>query len=396
MENPTIQLGNNSWATKKDNLLAYNKDEQSRFKAIELDFTRNSLKNVTNRSGYLSEVAVGNPAIDFLDNPSGALLLEPQSTNLITYSEDFSQGYWNLAGGSKISGELSPNGDNSAFKIQFNGTGTGFFLRAGSVTLDANTTYTASWYIKNIDLDNSAIFRIEPISGGGIGSVNVNVNNDYNTISTSEFTRYSITFTTGDAIGVYRVRVMGAGSSNTSNSFVIANAQLEQQSYATSYMPTNGTIETRTADSASKTGLSNLIGQTEGVFYVEVSNYKLNSSILGINNSFVNMMQLGYTTSNLVRLVTYQSSAYAELNSVSSFNQGENLKIAISYASSGLKMFINGSFESVNPTAINFSGLLKDLYISQQYFFDNNGLNIKDLRVYDTALTDTELIDLTS
>ena len=36
----------------------------------------------------------GIPRIDFTDNTDGHLLLEPQSTNLITYSEDFSSSNW--------------------------------------------------------------------------------------------------------------------------------------------------------------------------------------------------------------------------------------------------------------------------------------------------------------
>ena len=40
-------------------------------------------------------------------------------------------------------------------------------------------------------------------------------------------------------------------------------------SYPTSYIPTNGSAVTRVADSCSKTGISSLIGQTEGTIYAE-------------------------------------------------------------------------------------------------------------------------------
>ena len=43
--------------------------------------------------------------------------------------------------------------------------------------------------------------------------------------------------------------------------------QLEQGSYATSYIPTSGSAVTRLADSCSQTVPDGVIGQTEGVLY---------------------------------------------------------------------------------------------------------------------------------
>ena len=44
---------------------------------------------------------------------------------------------------------------------------------------------------------------------------------------------------------------------------------LEQQSYATSYIPTNGATNTRLQDIANNSGNSTLINSTEGVLYGE-------------------------------------------------------------------------------------------------------------------------------
>ena len=46
-------------------------------------------------------------------------------------------------------------------------------------------------------------------------------------------------------------------------------AMLEQQSYATSYIPTNGATNTRLQDIANNSGNSTLINSTEGVLYAE-------------------------------------------------------------------------------------------------------------------------------
>ena len=47
--------------------------------------------------------------------------------------------------------------------------------------------------------------------------------------------------------------------------------QLEQSSYATSYIPTSGATATRLADVCSNAGSSDLINSTEGVLYAETA-----------------------------------------------------------------------------------------------------------------------------
>ena len=57
---------------------------------------------------------------------------------------------------------------------------------------------------------------------------------------------------------------------------------LEQQSYATSYIPTNGATNTRLQDIANNSGNSTLINSTEGVLYAEIAALA-NPEILKIN-----------------------------------------------------------------------------------------------------------------
>ena len=53
----------------------------------------------------------------------------------------------------------------------------------------------------------------------------------------------------------------------------IWGTQLEQQSYATSYIPTNGATNTRLQDIANNSGNSTLINSTEGVLYAEIASF---------------------------------------------------------------------------------------------------------------------------
>ena len=86
-----VKLGNGNWAVKEDKLLAYN-DNSGLFFNKEFDFSRGSYCNFyVGKDGLIASAASGVPRIDFTNDTKGHLLLEPSTTNLITYSEDFSQ-----------------------------------------------------------------------------------------------------------------------------------------------------------------------------------------------------------------------------------------------------------------------------------------------------------------
>ena len=55
------------------------------------DFTvaRNSIATRVNKSGIIETMGVNVPRLDYSDGGCPVLLTEPQSTNLIQYSEDF-------------------------------------------------------------------------------------------------------------------------------------------------------------------------------------------------------------------------------------------------------------------------------------------------------------------
>ena len=112
----TLNVGNGDWATKENSLLGYN-SENGNYKPLPFDFTRASNGTFVNKAGLIETAANGVPRIDFLGNTKGALLLEPQRTNLITYSSDFSNSYWSKSGASikgdpsTAGSELVTNGD---------------------------------------------------------------------------------------------------------------------------------------------------------------------------------------------------------------------------------------------------------------------------------------------
>ena len=121
----SLKLGNGDWGVKNDSLLAYD-DFGGKFRPLPFDFTRASSATVVNKQGLIETVQSGIPRIDFSDDANGALKLEPQSTNLITQSETFSN--WQTEMGNQVVTTgvvISPDGTQNGNKlVTYNGAET--------------------------------------------------------------------------------------------------------------------------------------------------------------------------------------------------------------------------------------------------------------------------------
>ena len=182
------------------------------------------------------------------DSGCGAWLFEPQSTNLITYSEDFSQ--WFSSGDVTVeSGYLAPDGTNNAYKI----SGTTSALTLGG----ASETSTRTIYARTISGTGQA----------NLCSFNQNTNNLF-TI-TDQWQRFEVNgaIATGGTT-FYAVDFRG---NTTLTEILLWGAQSEALSYATSYIPTEGTIKTRNQDLCTNGGDVSLINSSEGVLYAQIS-----------------------------------------------------------------------------------------------------------------------------
>ena len=175
-------------------------------------------------------------------------------------------------------------------------------------------------------------------------------------------------------------------------------------SYATSLINTNGSAVTRLADVCNNGGNDQVINSTEGVLYAEVAT-------LADVDTFDRIISLSdNSTTNRVEIKLHKSGSidgrFDSVNSDITLNKvgltASNFnKIALVWSSGKCALFINGVKEQEDLTFITFaSNVLFDLSFNSPYSdADGNRKfygNVKDVRVYNTALTDQELIALTT
>tara|TARA_R110002167_G_scaffold360714_1_gene578473 strand:+ start:6850 stop:8445 length:1596 start_codon:yes stop_codon:yes gene_type:complete len=348
-----------------------------------------SIDNVSVKEVITSNV----PRIDY-SNGCGSLLLEPQRTNLVTYSEDFSQSYWGKLGLGVASApsvtsntSISPSGEQNASRVIFDLNG-GTAASDRSIIRVSESTSSArvfSIYIKSFDGTDQQI----SLHSGGEGSPFT---------VTSEWTRYTFSISSG-------VSFIGFGLKGTNgvdvSDVLFYGAQLELGSYSTSLINTSGTTVTRLADTSSTTGISSLINSTEGVFYAEIATLTQdNTSVVELtlnDGSSSNRVAITFTTSNNTLRAIVRVGSANQFNSTNSLsNITEYSKIAIKYKANDFALWVNGIELDTDNIGISFSALtLNNLSFNNGSGSSDFYGNCQNLMVFPSALTDDELADIT-
>ena len=405
----TLKFGNGQWAVKDGYALAYN-DENGNFKPLPFDFTRSTSATRVNKQGLIETVGGNEPRIDFLNDSNGALLLEPQRSNLALYSNDLSNAAWVKTLSTITSNAaISPDGTLNANKIVETTDNNLHRAGQGSISVTSGQIYTFSFYAKAGERNELELQRINTsgtVFNGisvtnadltlGTLSVGSNVTSSSITSVGNGWHRITISLTaiaTGSGglnIGMEKdgnVTYQGDGTSGV----YIWGFQVEQGSYATSYIPTSGSAVTKTVDVCSQTVPSGIIGQTEGVVYIDflsVNNFEGSSGILfeikEDNNNRINI----YFSSGTPRLFGIEDSS-GVFNQALSLTTGSVCKLAIKYNSTSTKVFINGSL-SHTLNGIN------NIAFNDYSFSPNNNIDYNEIKLYNTALTDAELATLTT
>lgn len=371
-------------------------------KGADLDVVRATTATYVGSDGLIKTALANEVRFDYTNGSCPSILVEPQRTNILLNSESFA-GSFGYNQCSITSNQTAPDGSNNAKRIT-NGTTTTDVFFEQSVSFTPNT-YTWSIFVKK---GTDTVATIKPVHVGIAGDVSLMTFN----FATETITSYGGIISSGYkkyANGWYRifcsvvitssvVSLRGRfGNSNTPNVYNDwAFPQLEAGSYATSYIPTTSASVTRNADVISKTGISSLIGQTEGTMFIDI-NYKEDSV-------FKNFFNLGTSTSSYIAIVARNNNKIgAEVlnagvqvnNEGSTIYTSQRLKIAFAYKANDFAMYINGvlAFSQSSGTV----PAKAEVYLGSY----GNGTQqskdgIKSAALWKTRLSNTELATLTT
>ena len=409
-----LKFGNGTWATKEGSTLAYN-DENNNYKPLPFTTTRNSIGTRVNKEGLIEVVGNDIPRIDYTDNADGALLLENSATNFITYSEDFSDAYWNKFDSSVTSGFVSPDGSTNAFKLIEGNANTQHGLLRSNFPI--NVQRTLSVFVKKGENERFFIsdynkfgYTIGVIFNLTSGTIESNQNDSIYLNPKIEpylngWYKCSVTWTntTGLTVPFFGNAILGTNSyqGDGVSGLYVFGAQLEEGSYASSYIPTNGSSVTRQADTANGSGNSEVFNDSQGVIFVDTAalvddntSKRISISDGSSNPNNLVCIDMSEYTNTIVGRIRTSNSEVAFLQSASQ-NQTQKNKIAVKYKVNDFALWINGfEVDTDNNGAVPIG-------LNDVSFDRGNGSNdfygkTKEVAYYDEILTDLELEKLTS
>jgi len=397
----TLKFGNGEWYGKKDTILAYN-DENSNFKPLPFSFDRASSATRVNKDGLIETVGSGEPRIDYKDDSKGALLLEPSRSNSLVQSNQFDT-TWTTTNATVTSGQRGVGGSSDAWLLSKSSVGgrinQSISLNGVQTTSIYAKANTSNWIAFISGGSKTAYFDLQngvlgTVSGTAIDAKIESVGNGWYRCSLIQ----DVTLT---EIRVY-IAEDDLDVSGTSGSIYIQYAQVEQGSYATSYLPTQGGAVTRVADVCTNGGNEQVINSTEGVLYAEMS-----ALANDLTQRFISLSD-GTTTNRLILGFDNSSNriiSFARVGGALSFDIKETVsniqsynKIAIKWKENDFALWSNGVELGIDTSGASFSSNV----LNTLKFSDADGTteifngNTKDVRVYNTALTDSELQALTT
>lgn len=342
------------------------------------------------------------------------ILLEPQRTNLVLQSQDFSNNLVWAKTASQI-GVLttSPTGALNAVSYISNNT-TNVYIGQSQNFLSGNSYNISVFAKKNatnyISLTFTSVcfgandFTIFNLQNGTVSSQNGNVFNSKIEAYQDGWYKCSVSciclLTTTGSTPLITPSFLGAGrlQSQIGNSIYIFGAQMEIGSYSTSYIPTLASAVTRNLDYISRNNIytNGLITSAGGTWFVE-----LNNNIPLVRDSGGNLyIGDNISSGTLGNSLTIRNNGGSQRLSINKTVGGgltslyvittDTVKIAIKWNGITADFFVNGT-KVVASTPFNATNM--------EYLIGGGSdvpKYIKSMLLFPTPLSDSELIQLTT
>jgi len=402
-----VALKGNSLYDKASLILTPNAYKASKMYALKpidgsSDFvvTRASTALRRNSAGLLESVASNIPRLHYpVGGGCPSWLLEPQRTNAITQSNTFLPipGVWYDFNGMVpvANSATDPFGANNGWLFS---SESAFSRQYGlSISTAIGDVVTMSVFVKKSTATTVRLRIEQSVNASYIASATYNL--DTNTVTSGTGTIEN------QGNGWYRISVTGTTTvinsglrpflDSVNGNLFVFGFQAEIGAYATSYIPTTTSSVTRLQDQYIKTGISSLIGQTEGTLFadINVNAWDSSSFYFGVYGGG-NEIYFRCAASGRIDFVHYFGSTQC-LISATGLSLGRH-KIAARYKNNDWALYIDGVQIGVD-TSGSFSGAIGTVslgYVSPSVYPPFAQYN--PCLVFNTALTNAELAALST
>ena len=357
------------------------------------------------------------PRFDYNPFTLGALglLIEEQRTNLLTWSEDFTNAVWTKGAGTSVTANATtaPDGTTTADRwIKDSGTTGAADLYRDMVVAALNTAHSFSFYAKANGIPAVRVIGGGSYSPNGLSRFNL----ELGTVAAGTGAIQSV------GNGWYRCTVFITRTGTSDNAVYIApcnadgtfpvgdgtsgifiwGAQLEVGAFATSYIPTVASQVTRNADVASMTGtnFSGWYNQPEGTFVMDGDTAKpttlvATAQILSASDGTVN-------NNHRVRFITAGIDAVTSVGGVTQVDMTEvgyavNVpsKVAYGYLLNDYGFTVNGGTVQTDTSATVPTVNSLQLGSDPTGFGQING-HVRQIAYFNTRLPNAQLQTLSS
>ncbi len=348
------------------------------------------------------------PRLDYTDSSCPALLLEPLRTNILENSEYAGTNNWgNPQRLTTIANQTtSPEGVVNATKVNETAV-SGTHMFDYNFTATSGVAYTFSYFAKAAERTQCYLFGY---TDGGVfsgqraifdlsnGTITSNVGNGIADIQPYSNGWYRVSLTlTSSATSIAGYWGIGLALNSATSYLGVASSginmygfQLEAGSYATSYIPTYGTSVTRNAETNRITGVSDVIGQTEGTIFMDwipvIQSPQTHFSMSDGGSNIIGCWGTGGFT-------FYTSGGC--LISGGGITTGERVKIAFGYKNNDFVAYVNGT--QVGTDTSGSVPTCDRLFIGEWYNgTEKTKQEINQTLLFKTRLSNEELAALTT
>ena len=173
--------------------------------------------------------------------------------------------------------------------------------------------------------------------------------------------------------------------------------QVEEGSYATSYIPTYGSAVTRNQDKSYKSGISDLIGDDTTIFVEFIAKDQDSYCDIVAIDGGSEIIELQQRTDNGLNAILYRGGFVANIPATSALITGQTYKAAFRIKSNDFALYLNGTLQGSSTSGTyNSDSIRLNLSGYGASTYNSGSVELSSCLLFNTALSNEELATLTT